>query len=133
MQVEPASRRTRWRRRSWRAGRIVLLVFTGLCIVLYALQTKMIFPGAQTQGQKHAVVRAGAHEELVQLKTADGTPIVALFGRALASDGAPLADSRDRPTILFFYGNGMCLADCVGEFRKFQRLGANVMIPDFCG
>ena len=93
----------------------------------------MIFPGAETQGQRHAVVRAGPHEELIQLKTSDGTPIVALFGHALATDGTLLPDARDRPTILFFYGNGMCLADCAEEFRKFQRLGANVMIPDFAG
>src|SRR5438067_1150524 len=116
-----------------RTARILLLVFLGLCIVLYALQTKMIFPGAETQGQKHAVVRAGPHEELIQLETKDGTPIVALFGHALASDGTLLPDAKDRPTILFFYGNGMCMADCAGEFRKFQRLGANVMIPDFAG
>jgi fermentation-respiration switch protein FrsA (DUF1100 family) len=121
------------KRRLIRLMRMVLLVFLGLCIVLYALQTKMIFPGAETQGQRHAVVRAGPHEELIELKTADGTLIVALFGHALASDGTPLPDAKSRPTILFFYGNGMCLADCAGEFRKFQRLGANVMIPDFAG
>jgi len=121
--------------RRWlkRIGRLVLFAYLGLCIVIYALQTKMIFPGAASQGQKHAVVRPGANEELVHLKLADGTPIVALFGRALGADGSPLPDEKDRPTILYFYGNGMCLADCAAEFRKFQRLGANVMIPDFAG
>src|SRR5204862_125479 len=38
-----------------------------------------------------------------------------------------------RPTLLYFYGNGMCMADCEGEFLKFRRRGFNVMVPDFLG
>jgi fermentation-respiration switch protein FrsA (DUF1100 family) len=131
-QARPKKRRQPW----WvRVLRGLAFVYLGVCLVIAAMQTYLIFPGASTQGQRHAVVRPGSGEELVQLKTTDGTPVVGLFGAALSSDGKPLAPavSRKRPTILYFYGNGMCLADCVGEMRAFRRLGANVMIPDFTG
>ena len=123
------------RLRSWirRLARSALLVYLGLCIVFYLLQTWMIFPGAATQGQRHAVIQAGPDSELVHLTTADGERIVALFGPALTADGQPRPDAARRPTIIYFYGNGMCLADSWGEFKKFRRLGANVLIPEFVG
>jgi fermentation-respiration switch protein FrsA (DUF1100 family) len=112
---------------------MALLVYLGVCLVFSFMQESLIFPGAQSQGQKHAIVRPAPNEELLHFKTADGVPIVALFGGALSAEGQPLADASSRPTILFFYGNGMCLADCEGEFRKFRRLGMNVLIPEFVG
>src|SRR5256885_9954520 len=93
----PSRRRTRW----WvRILRILVIVYIGVCLVLAAMQTWLIFPGASTQGQRHAVVRPGAGEELVRLTTADGTPVVALFGSALSKDGQPLPPevARTRPT-----------------------------------
>lgn len=102
-------------------------------MVLYALQSWLIFPGHATQGTKLAQVPAGPDYELLELRTSDGTRIVAVFGRALSPDGDILPDASSRPTILFFYGNGMCMADFMGEFRKFRKLGANVMVPDFAG
>jgi uncharacterized protein len=117
----------------WRMARMALLVYLGVCLVFSFMQESIIFPGAGTQGQKHAIVHPAPNEELLHLKTADGVPIVALFGNALSPDGEALADASSRPTLLFFYGNGMCLADCEGEFRKFRRLGMNVLIPEFVG
>jgi pimeloyl-ACP methyl ester carboxylesterase len=120
-----------------RAARIVVLIYIGLCLMFAWLQTKMIFPGAATQGQRHAVVRPSPTlgEEIVRLRATDGTEIVGLFGPALSQDGQVLSlDQRKAaPTILYFYGNGMCLADCIGEFRRFRKLGANVLICDFAG
>ena len=116
-----------------RLGRIAILVYLGICVILFMLQDYFIFPGSSSQGQKQAMVRPAANEELVHLKTADGVPVVAIFGKALSADGGELADANTKPTLLFFYGNGMCMADCEGEFRKFRKLGLNVMIPDFVG
>ncbi len=116
-----------------RVLRIALLAYLGVCLVLSLLQESFIFPGAKSQGQKQAVIRPAPNEELIHLNTPDGIPIVALFGKALSPTGEDLADAAHRPTILFFYGNGMSLADCAGEFRKFRKLGLNVLIPEFVG
>ena len=122
-----------WRRRAWRGLRGVIFVYVGVAIVLYALQTWMIFPGHSTQGQKLAVVPRNDDYELLELKTKAGERVVAVFGKALDESGQVRADSSSRPTLVFFYGNGMCLADFMGEVRKFRKLGANVLAPDYCG
>jgi fermentation-respiration switch protein FrsA (DUF1100 family) len=120
-------------RKLLRLARLALLAYLVVCLVISLLQEAIIFPGASTQGQKHAVIQPAPNEELVRLTTPDGIPIVAIFGKALSPEGAELPDAAKRPTLLFFYGNGMCLADTEGEFRKFRRLGVNVMIPEFVG
>jgi uncharacterized protein len=116
-----------------RGGRIALVVYLGICLVISLLQESLIFPGASTQGEKSSMVRPSGGEELVHLKTSDGIQVCAIFGKAMSADGVELADANTQPTILFFYGNGMCMADCEGEFQKFRRLGFNAMIPDFVG
>jgi pimeloyl-ACP methyl ester carboxylesterase len=121
------------RRRAWRVVRGAIFVYIGVALVLYALQTWMIFPGHSTQGQKLAVVPRGADYELLELQTKTGERVVAVFGKALDEGGNVRADASSRPTLVFFYGNGMCLADFMGEVRKFRKLGANVIAPDYCG
>lgn len=117
----------------FRLIKLVLLVYVGLIIVLYTLQTRLIFPGAATQGDPSAAVHPTPGAELVRLTTHGGDRVTALFGTALTPDGQPLADARTRPTLLFFYGNGMCLAYTLEEFEAFRRLGANVLVPDYIG
>ncbi len=117
-------------------GRILwvpVLIPLGVTAVLFAFQTRIIFPGADTQGQSSAKVRPGPGEELVSLKTARGDEIVALFGPALTPEGQPAPDASTRPTLLYFYGNGMCLRDATDEFAHFRRLGLNVLIPEYTG
>jgi fermentation-respiration switch protein FrsA (DUF1100 family) len=133
VQPAPPARGRTWRRRLIRVVRVLVLVYVGCLVVLYALQNSLIFPGRSTQGQRSSVVPPGRNYELVELKTKTGDRVVAAFGAALAPDGAPLPDASSRPTMLFFYGNGMCLADCMGLFDDFRRCGANVMIPDYAG
>ena len=128
-----AANRANLRRWSWRVIRVLLLIYAGLAIVLLAAQKYMIFPGAVTQGRPDAMVRPGSDAELVRMRTADGDEVVAIFGAAQSPAGTPLPDAATRPTILFFYGNGMCMADCWREFKMFRRLGANVMVPDYLG
>lgn len=131
--TQAATGAAKWRDRALRLARSVVLIYLVLCLVFSLLQNWLIFPGAATQGQKHAIVRPAMDEELVSLRTRDGDPIVALFGAALSPDGAALADAASRPTLVYFYGNGMCMADCAGEFRKFRRIGFNVLVPEFTG
>jgi fermentation-respiration switch protein FrsA (DUF1100 family) len=120
-------------RKLLRAIRNLLVAYLVVCLVISLLQESIIFPGASTQGQKHAVIRPAPNEELVRLTTPDGIQIAALFGSAQSPAGEKLSDAAQRPTLLFFYGNGMCLADTEGEFRKFRKLGLNVLIPEYVG
>jgi fermentation-respiration switch protein FrsA (DUF1100 family) len=116
-----------------RIARIPTLVYLGLAIVMFSLQTRIIFPGQETQGQPYAEVRPRPGTELVRLDTHLGVPIVALYGPALTADGRPDPLAADRPTLLYFYGNGMCLKYSESEFEQFRRLGLNVLIPEFVG
>jgi pimeloyl-ACP methyl ester carboxylesterase len=38
-----------------------------------------------------------------------------------------------RPTVIFFYGNGACLAYMGEVFNGFRRLGMNVLVPEYPG
>jgi dienelactone hydrolase len=89
---------------------------------LYRLQTEIIFPGSQSQGKPEADVD---RDYLVNLTTADGTRISAMW--------KPAVDSINKPTVLFFYGNNMCMAASTELFERFSRLGVNVMVPEFVG
>jgi pimeloyl-ACP methyl ester carboxylesterase len=109
------------------------LVYVFFVVVLFALQNRLIFPGQDSQGRAEAVVHPPLGAELVNLETAAGERVVAVFGRALTPDGKPRADAALRPTIVYFYGNAMCANTALDEFESFRRLGANVMIPDYLG
>jgi hypothetical protein len=98
-----------------------------------AMQTQFIFPGAYTQGQKDATLYPSDRYDLLTLHAADGKKITALFGKALRDDGREMDDVSDAPTILYFYGNGACMAFSTDVFEAFRRLGANVIIPDYEG
>src|SRR5262245_48646256 len=83
--AESHRRPVRSGRRAW-IMRIVLLTslaYLGFVAVLYSLQTRLIFPGQDTQGQEFAQVRPRPGTELVRLTTGRGDPIVALYGPAL--------------------------------------------------
>ena len=129
--------RPKWtaRRIALRLLRSAVFIYVGVIVVLFAIQDYLIFPGRGTQGAKHAIIRESKHEnyELVHLTTSRGDKTVALFGRALNADGRPHGDAASQPTILFFYGNAMCLADSFGIFEDFRRLGVNVMVGEFVG
>ena len=91
------------------------------------------FSGASTQGQPDAVVRPRADAELVELETLAGERVVALFGAALTAVNTPDADAVNRPTMIYFYGNGNCLNQALPEFDRFRQLGLNVLIADYVG
>ncbi len=113
--------------------RIALLVCVGLGATLFFIQDNFIFPGASTQGQRDALLTQGTDNEMLLLRAADGTRIAAPFGKALQSDGQPLVDSRECPTVIYFYGNGACMAYSTDVFDHVRRLGANIIIPDYEG
>jgi uncharacterized protein len=129
-----APRQGRIRLWTFRILRACVLGYLGVCVIVYSIQNSYVFPGAAaTQGQKDGSISPGYNDKLLALRTPDGTLIAALFGKALQHNGRPLADSEHCPTIIYFYGNGACMAYSTDVFEHFRRLGANVIIPDFEG
>ncbi len=55
-----------------RIARILTLVYLVYAAMLFSLQTRMIFPGHETQGQPYAEVKPRPGTELVRLKTQTG-------------------------------------------------------------
>ncbi len=114
-------------------ARIVGMTYAGLLIVFASFQTRIIFPGQDTQGREYAVVRPRPGTDLVHLQTRGGERVVALYGPASDPEGKALPDADSRPTLIYFYGNAMCLNDSAGHFERFRRLGLNVIVPDYLG
>lgn len=125
--MEAERKPSKLKRRLLRLLKGFVFCYLLICLVISIFQTKLIFPGTWTQGHRSSQHRPGANEELVQLKTPEGERVVALF--APANREKP----ETQPTIIFFYGNGMCLADCVGMFRELRDRGFNVIMPDYLG
>lgn len=117
----------------WRVLRGFVIVYLSLLIFLYFAQKGLIFIGANTQGQPGAKIPRFVKGEVLTLKSASGETICALFGPALTKGGNPDPQARNRPTLLFFYGNAMCLSDAAQDFHDFRLLGFNVMIPEYSG
>lgn len=117
-----------------RLVRIALLVYLGLILVLSFLQEWLIFPGHSTQGQKQALIIPSPDSQLIALKTSHADQIYVLLGKSLTPDGLAIRpDSSSCPTIIFFYGNAMCLADALGFCRDWRKAGANVLGVEYPG
>ncbi len=122
----------RWRRWTVRIARIVVLAYIGVCLFFYFMQTSLIFPGSTTQGESQSIIRPSEDYELLDLKTADGIKVAALFGKAIPSASHPIGP-QEAPTVLFFYGNGEYMADCMDTFYQLRRRGFNVIVPEYLG
>ncbi|HEY3321507.1 MAG TPA: alpha/beta hydrolase [Planctomycetota bacterium] len=115
----------------WRVLRIVILSYLGILVFLYFAQRKLIFVGMNTQGHAPVAPRPGI--ELLPLTTAAREKVFAAFGPALMPDDKADPQAAQRPTIIFCYGNAMCLRDAMQELNALRRLGANVIIPEYVG
>ncbi len=102
-------------------------------VALYFGQVWMLFPGAFIHDRNQAKILPAPAREIITLHNAGGHHIAAVFGAAQDTAGMPLPDARTRPTLLFLYGNGDCIATSMGLFETFRRLGANVLIPEYVG
>jgi len=112
---------------------VALLCAAGMVELRASMEGMFIFPGAATQGRADSIVPPGGDHEIVALQTRDGTRIVALFGGALDPRGGHTLVAGRRPTVVFFYGNGACLASMGDVFEGFRRLGVNVLMPEYPG
>lgn len=129
----PARRPSRLRRWTFRTLRVLVLVYLGLCLLLWLFQGVLMFPGAYVHSKEAGRVAPAPDRELLDLHTPDGKHVAALFGEALNPDGSPVNDPSTCPTILYLYGNGDCIATSLRQFHDFRRLGANVLIPEYIG
>ena len=126
----PPHRGRTWPRRLWRAARAGVLVWLGLALVLWAIQDKLIFPGAASQGTAEAqVVRLGEGEELRRLALAGGEAVLYVApGRDAA--GHVVADA---PTLMLFYGNGSFLAPFKIVADDLAGRGVRVALLEYPG
>lgn len=113
--------------------KIIAISYIGVLVILFLLQTWIVFPGSSTQGQASAVPRAGVGATVVSLTTPTREHIIALHALALDEDGQVAKNAKDQPTLIFFYGNAMCLAGAGPLIDRFRRLGFNVICPDYPG
>jgi fermentation-respiration switch protein FrsA (DUF1100 family) len=113
------------------AGGLLVAAYAAQVGMLYSGQERLLFPGACTQGKSRVQVPEDA--ELVYFDTRSGERVAALFGGALRADGAPDSEAYQRPTLLYFYGNGTCMGTSLPQFELFRRAGANVLIAEYVG
>jgi fermentation-respiration switch protein FrsA (DUF1100 family) len=125
----------RARRRAWRLTKSAVLVYVLVCVVIYALQTSLIFPGSFRQGSADVQIDVPRHAERLALTAgdADRTPLVAVFGKALLANDRPDPAADGRPTVLYFYGNGDAMSSALYQFDLFRHLGCNCIVIDYPG
>ncbi len=101
------------------------------------LEKGLIFPGSATQGTRLAKFYPPPQCEVLRLTSNDGVKLLGLFGPAMALDQPPEDHPQQAhatvPTILFFYGNGTCMAESLSTFTRLRELGANVAMADYEG
>jgi hypothetical protein len=114
-----------------------LFVLAGITLSFFlngcaSLAQRTILPGSFLKAPD-SIVSPPAGCELVSLSINDGSKIVALFGSALNKSGQSLTGNNGRPTVIFCYGNRMCIAQSRDIFEDFRRMGVNVLIPEYPG
>lgn len=98
----------------------IIILYVLVLILLYALQTKLIFyPGRLAQDYKF---KSDGYPEEVVLNTSDGERISGLFFRNRAKD-----------VILYFHGNAGDLSGWQYVAEDFTVLGYNFLIIDYRG
>jgi pimeloyl-ACP methyl ester carboxylesterase len=92
-------------------------------------QIPLIFPGMQYQNTSEAQYQLPPDATPLQLRTADGVKIEAVFWPAPKTDGNATAT----PTIIYFYGNAQCINYALAQAEVLRRCGANVLLGDYPG
>jgi pimeloyl-ACP methyl ester carboxylesterase len=94
------------------------------------MQVPLIFPGMSTQGTATARYEVPAGAERLELRAPGGERIEALFWPVATR---PMRTPVGVPTVIYFYGNGQCLAHALDQAELFRRCGANVLLADYLG
>jgi uncharacterized protein len=113
--------------------RSVIVIYVGVCIGMWMLQNKLVFPGAASQGAKYAIVHPSDWYDLVPVTTRDGDKSYLVFAKAADSSHRVRDDAAFRPTLIWFYGNGESLAHALGIIRYVRSMGFNVLGVEYVG
>ena len=105
----------------WRILRLFLLVYGGVLIVFYAIQTKLIFPGNRDMSSTPES-RRWAYEDLTW--SVSGATTNAWF--------IP-APGKSRGAILYSHGNAESIASCLEVAALYRTLGFDVLLYDYGG
>src|SRR5438105_2695221 len=113
-------------------GIITFLAAVYACVLalLSWKQTRLIFPGSFEHDIDHDRVIPSMAGALVE--SPDGG-VIGLFEPALDVDGRPVADVRDAPTLIYFYGNGSSMKESESTVGRFRKDGVNVFIAEYPG
>ncbi len=98
----------------------IALVYAGLAVVLYLLQTAIIFPGAPGLGRTPAL--NGWPYEAVALR---------VLGETTHGWYIPLENSRG--TLLFSHGNAENISNSLDAVRLFREFGYSAFVYDYGG
>jgi uncharacterized protein len=91
----------------------------------------LIFPGSQSQG-KYNQLPPPYQDLLISIMTDEGHKISLLCGESLFNENEKSLP-QESYSLLYFYGNGMCLIDSTFEFNYFRKLGLNIIISEYIG
>jgi fermentation-respiration switch protein FrsA (DUF1100 family) len=112
-----------FRKLCWSLLRVALGAFTGLCLLLYFGQSRLVyFP---TRAIEETPAGAGLAFEELRLTTRDGATLGAWY--------VPAAATNSRRAILLCHGNGGNIGHRVEAIRFFHSLGLQVLIFDYRG
>lgn len=100
------------------------LLYAGYCLLLYAVQDTLMFPGRLLQGYLEAPLSPNAVTISIELES--GGQVPAWFLPAM--DGEAKA-----PTVVFFHGNGETVNDGEGLIRTYLASGFNAYLPEYRG
>lgn len=109
----------------WIAGLLGVSIYLLLLLLLFAAQDWLIFPGRWSAFYAGAP-QYSAPEKLVEIDLGDAGTARGLFFPA-----GPRAAGR--PALLYFYGNGSCLAEEAAWLRRMNGLGYPVLCLDYPG
>jgi hypothetical protein len=107
----------------WQILGMLAAIYAGLALVLYLLQSRMVYYPEIGRDVGATPRQAGLDYEEVRLLTADG---VALHGWFVPS-------AQSRGTVLFLHGNAGNISHRLDFLRMFNRLGYNTLIIDYRG
>ncbi|GAA6211386.1 alpha/beta hydrolase [Hyphomicrobiales bacterium 4NK60-0047b] len=109
---------------SWWLWKIVLALFSlymGIALALFFLQRKLVFSPDPTYVSPDDIELKGINE--VVLKSKDGLKLYSWYAKAAAN----------KPTFLFFHGNGGNVANREEKFRQLMAQGYGVFMLGYRG
>jgi fermentation-respiration switch protein FrsA (DUF1100 family) len=105
----------------WSIVRVLVLSYVGICVVLYFLQSRLVYHPEKTLDCTPK--DAGLDYEDVTLQTQDGVKLHAWY--------IPARDQRG--VVLLCHGNAGNIAHRIGWAEEFRRLGMGTLLFDYRG